>query len=129
LKRRKRLLESLRQFESRPHFIFASSVTVFGSEPDLPLPAVIGDTTLPVPQSSYSIQKFICQQLVPTTRAEASSMAESRGRSMARQAQRSYFELSFKHHSRTASWGTGYLPGTGRDSVRTCFVSANDCGC
>ncbi len=45
-------------------FFFASSVAVFGSEPSLPLPAVITDSTLPIPQSSYGIQKFICEQLV-----------------------------------------------------------------
>jgi nucleoside-diphosphate-sugar epimerase len=58
------LLESLRRSDSRPRFIFASSVAVFGSEPDLALPTVIRDDTLPVPQSSYGIQKFICEQLV-----------------------------------------------------------------
>jgi nucleoside-diphosphate-sugar epimerase len=58
------LLESLRRSGSRPRFIFASSVAVFGNEPDLPLPTVIHDDTLPVPQSSYGIQKFICEQLV-----------------------------------------------------------------
>jgi len=45
-------------------FFFASSVAVFGSEPGLPLPAVVTDSTLPVPQSSYGAQKFICEQLV-----------------------------------------------------------------
>jgi nucleoside-diphosphate-sugar epimerase len=58
------LLESLRRSGSQPRFIFASSVAVFGSEPDLPLPAVIRDNTLPVPQSSYGIQKLICEQLI-----------------------------------------------------------------
>jgi len=45
-------------------FFFASSVAVFGSEPGLPLPPVVTDSTLPVPQSSYGSQKFICEQLV-----------------------------------------------------------------
>jgi D-erythronate 2-dehydrogenase len=58
------LLESLRRPGSRPRFIFASSVAVFGSESDLPLPLVVRDDTLPVPQSSYGVQKFICEQLV-----------------------------------------------------------------
>jgi nucleoside-diphosphate-sugar epimerase len=58
------LLESIRHSVSRPRFIFASSVAVFGSEPHLTLPAIIRDDTLPVPQSSYGIQKFICEQLV-----------------------------------------------------------------
>ncbi len=58
------LLESFRRAKSSPRFIFASSVAVFGSEPDLPMPSPIRDSTLPVPQSSYGIQKFICEQLV-----------------------------------------------------------------
>ncbi len=45
-------------------FVFASSVAVFGSDAALPLPAVVRDDTLPTPQSSYGIHKFICEQLV-----------------------------------------------------------------
>lgn len=40
--------------------VFASSVAVFGGS----LPAIVQDDTLPQPQSSYGIQKFICEQLV-----------------------------------------------------------------
>lgn len=47
-----------------PLFIFSSSVAVYGSDPALPLPAVVDDRTLPTPQSSYGIHKFICEQLV-----------------------------------------------------------------
>jgi nucleoside-diphosphate-sugar epimerase len=47
-----------------PLFFFASSVAVFGSDPALPLPAVVKDDTLPTPQSSYGIHKFVCEQLV-----------------------------------------------------------------
>lgn len=43
---------------------FSSSVAVFGSDPALPLAAVVQDTTLPTPQSSYGIHKFVCEQLV-----------------------------------------------------------------
>jgi D-erythronate 2-dehydrogenase len=43
-----------------PRFVFASSVAVFGGQ----LPPVVQDDTLPQPQSSYGIQKFICEQLV-----------------------------------------------------------------
>jgi nucleoside-diphosphate-sugar epimerase len=39
-------------------------VAVFGGDVDLPMPRVIHDDTLPVPQSSYGVQKFICEQLV-----------------------------------------------------------------
>ena len=44
--------------------MFASSLAVFGHSPEQPLPALISDTTLPTPQSSYGIQKFIGEQLV-----------------------------------------------------------------
>ncbi len=47
-----------------PLFFFSSSVAVFGSDPALPLPAVVQDHTLPTPQSSYGIHKFVCEQLV-----------------------------------------------------------------
>lgn len=44
--------------------VFSSSVAVFGPDPAHPLPDVVGDDTLPTPQTSYGIQKFICEQLV-----------------------------------------------------------------
>ncbi|QEI08282.1 NAD-dependent epimerase/dehydratase family protein [Pigmentiphaga aceris] len=44
--------------------VFASSVAVFGSDAALALPEVVRDNTLPTPQSSYGIHKFICEQLV-----------------------------------------------------------------
>lgn len=47
-----------------PLFVFSSSVAVYGSDPALPLPAVVDDRTLPTPQSSYGIHKFVCEQLV-----------------------------------------------------------------
>lgn len=64
----RRLLDGLRAQQGRtgiaPLFFFSSSVAVFGSDPALPLAAVVQDTTLPTPQSSYGIHKFICEQLV-----------------------------------------------------------------
>jgi D-erythronate 2-dehydrogenase len=57
------LLDALRE-SSRPRLVFSSSLAVFGGDGDLPMPRVIHDETLPVPQSSYGIQKFICEQLV-----------------------------------------------------------------
>ena len=47
-----------------PLFFFSSSVAVFGSDAAIPLPAVVRDDTLPTPQSSYGIHKFVCEQLV-----------------------------------------------------------------
>ncbi len=58
------LLDALKTAGNCPRLIFASSAAVFGNDPGLPLPAVVRDDTLPTPQTSYGIQKFICEQLV-----------------------------------------------------------------
>ena len=58
------LLQACRGLQTKPVFVFASSLAVFGDAPGLPLPSVIEDHTLPTPQSSYGIQKFIGEQLV-----------------------------------------------------------------
>jgi nucleoside-diphosphate-sugar epimerase len=57
------LLDALRE-GGRPRFVFSSSVAVFGGDVDLPMPRIIHDDTLPVPQTSYGVQKFVCEQLV-----------------------------------------------------------------
>ncbi|MFZ3599675.1 D-erythronate dehydrogenase [Streptomyces sp. BH104] len=44
--------------------VLASSVAVYGSDEALPLPPVVDESTLPTPQSSYGVQKRICEQLV-----------------------------------------------------------------
>jgi D-erythronate 2-dehydrogenase len=44
--------------------VFSSSVAVFGPDPAVPLPAVVGDATLPTPQTSYGMQKLVCEHLV-----------------------------------------------------------------
>jgi D-erythronate 2-dehydrogenase len=58
------LLEACRALKTRPTVVFASSLAVFGNPPGHALPEVIEDHTLPTPQSSYGIQKFIGEQLV-----------------------------------------------------------------
>jgi nucleoside-diphosphate-sugar epimerase len=62
------LLEHLRaQSENlgqAPRLFFSSSVAVFGGDAGIAMPTVITDATLPVPQSSYGIQKFMCEQLI-----------------------------------------------------------------
>lgn len=58
------LLQAARQAGHAPLFVYASSVAVFGGVPGQPLPAVIADDTLPTPQGSYGIQKFVGEQLV-----------------------------------------------------------------
>ncbi len=59
-----KLLEGCRSLGTQPVFVFASSLAVFGKQPGRPLPDPITDDTLPTPQGSYGIQKFICEQLV-----------------------------------------------------------------
>lgn len=58
------LLQACRALKTAPTIVFASSLAVFGNSPEQPLPRVIDDRTLPTPQSSYGIQKFIGEQLV-----------------------------------------------------------------
>jgi nucleoside-diphosphate-sugar epimerase len=58
------LLQACRASGHRPTVVFASSLAVFGNSPEQPLPDVIDDRTLPTPQTSYGIQKFIGEQLV-----------------------------------------------------------------
>lgn len=62
------LLDALRAQVGRgaavPRVVFASSVAVYGSDAGSPLPAVVRDETLPTPQSSYGIHKFINEQLI-----------------------------------------------------------------
>ena len=58
------ILEACRALQSQPMVVFASSLAVFGYGPGLPNPPVIEDSTLPTPQTSYGIQKYIGEQLV-----------------------------------------------------------------
>ena len=58
------LLEACRALGSKPVFVFASSLAVFGKQPGRAMPEPITDETLPTPQSSYGIQKFIGEQMV-----------------------------------------------------------------
>jgi nucleoside-diphosphate-sugar epimerase len=62
------LLDALRHRVGRgdapARFVFSSSVAVYGPDDAHPLPDVVDDDTLPTPQTSYGIQKLICEQLV-----------------------------------------------------------------
>jgi nucleoside-diphosphate-sugar epimerase len=58
------LLEAARALGTRPLFVFASSLAVYGAWPGQPLPEVVIDTTLPTPRSSYGTQKLVVEQLV-----------------------------------------------------------------
>ncbi len=57
------LLQACRALQTRPTLVFASSLAVFGNSPEQPTPEVIQDHTLPTPQTSYGIQKYIGEQL------------------------------------------------------------------
>ncbi|MEO7887916.1 MAG: D-erythronate dehydrogenase [Polaromonas sp.] len=58
------LLQACRSLGTSPTVVFASSLAVFGNSPAQPLPPVIDDRTLPTPQNSYGVQKFIGEQMV-----------------------------------------------------------------
>jgi D-erythronate 2-dehydrogenase len=58
------LLDSCRTLKTQPLVFFASSLAVFGQTPLLPIELPVNDLTLPTPQSSYGIQKFIGEQLM-----------------------------------------------------------------
>jgi nucleoside-diphosphate-sugar epimerase len=62
------LLEALRARQQRhgtlTRLVFSSSVAVFGPDPSLPLPARVADDTLPAPQTSYGMQKLVCEHLL-----------------------------------------------------------------
>jgi D-erythronate 2-dehydrogenase len=58
------LLERARRSQKSPVLVFSSSLAVFGSDPAVGPIGTVDDDTLPRPQSSYGIQKFIGEQLV-----------------------------------------------------------------
>jgi len=72
------LLAACRQAGRVPVVVFSSSLAVFGGTDTHPLPGVVTDSTLPTPQSSYGIQKFIGEQLI----ADYSRKGFIRGRSV-----------------------------------------------
>ena len=58
------VLEYGRRHAVPPLVVFSSSLAVFGSDPAIGPIGDVDDDTLPRPQSSYGIQKFIGEQLV-----------------------------------------------------------------
>ena len=58
------LLDACRALGTTPVFVFASSLAVFGQQPGQPALGTMKDDTLPTPQGSYGIQKYIGEQLV-----------------------------------------------------------------
>ena len=62
------LLDALRQRVNQgaapARLVFSSSVAVFGPDAAVPMPAIVTDTTLPTPQTSYGMHKHVCEHLV-----------------------------------------------------------------
>lgn len=58
------LLEHVRRQDRPAVVVFASSLAVFGADPFAGPVGAVGDDTLPRPQTSYGVQKFIGEQLV-----------------------------------------------------------------
>jgi nucleoside-diphosphate-sugar epimerase len=62
------LLDALRAATLRgaepARLVFSSSVAVFGPDPSAPLPALVGDDTLPAPKTSYGTHKLVCEHLI-----------------------------------------------------------------
>jgi D-erythronate 2-dehydrogenase len=58
------LLEALRRQTARTRLVFSSSVAVFGPDASVPMPEVVADDTLPAPQTSYGMQKLVCEHLI-----------------------------------------------------------------
>jgi D-erythronate 2-dehydrogenase len=62
------LLDALRARAERgatpATLVFSSSVAVFGPDPSAPMPDIVTDLTLPTPQTSYGMQKLVCEQLI-----------------------------------------------------------------
>jgi D-erythronate 2-dehydrogenase len=72
------LLAACRAAGTNPVVVYSSSVAVFGGSGEHPLAAVVTDQTLPNPQTSYGIQKFIGEQLM----ADYTRKGFLRGRSL-----------------------------------------------
>lgn len=72
------VLDTARAWGTTPTVVFASSLAVFGRDPHGPDLDVIADDTLPRPQSSYGVQKFVGEQLV----ADWTRRGHVRGRSV-----------------------------------------------
>jgi len=58
------LLAACRAVGTSPVVVFASSLAVFGSSSEHPLPPIVDDQLMPNPQSSYGVQKVIAEQLL-----------------------------------------------------------------
>jgi D-erythronate 2-dehydrogenase len=107
------LLAACRAAGTRPVVVFASSLAVFGSSAEHPLPAVVDDQTMPNPQTSYGVQKVIGEQLV----ADYTRKGFLRGRSVrlmtvcVRPGRPNAAASGFLHHPRAAGRPARGVPG------------------
>jgi nucleoside-diphosphate-sugar epimerase len=62
------LLDALRARQqtgaAAARLVFSSSVAVFGPDASVPMPKIVADDTLPAPQTSYGMQKLVCEHLI-----------------------------------------------------------------
>ena len=62
------LLDSLRlagaAAKKPTRLVFSSSVAVYGPDASVAMPPLVADDTLPAPQTSYGVQKLVCEQLI-----------------------------------------------------------------
>ena len=62
------LLDSLRlagaAAKKPPRLVFSSSVAVYGPDASVAMPPLVADDTLPAPQTSYGMQKLVCEHLI-----------------------------------------------------------------
>ena len=58
------LLDGFRTAAQAPRLVFSSSIAVYGPDPAVPLPAVVTEATLPLPQTSYGTHKLVCEHLI-----------------------------------------------------------------
>jgi len=62
------LLDALRARVQQGHaparLVFSSSVAVYGPDSAVPWPELVGEDTLPTPQTSYGMHKLVCEHLV-----------------------------------------------------------------
>lgn len=72
------VLEWCRAMPVPPVLVFASSLAVYGADPAIGPVGDVDDDTLPRPQSSYGVQKFVAEQLI----ADYSRKGFVRGRSV-----------------------------------------------
>ena len=97
------LLAACRALGSGPVAVFSSSVAVFGGTAEHPLPAVIEDSTLPVPRTSYGTQKVIGKQLL----ADYTRKGYLRGRALR------LMTVTVRPAARTAPHQAGYPASSG----------------